>query len=187
MIKGINGMSVNGVHSRNFPIIINKVKRPVLPTVRQQYEVVPGRDGAYDYSDGSLEDAIVSVEITLIADELSNKRHEVRRIAQWLYGTGSKVRIIFDDEPDKYYYGRIANQIDPEELATIGEFELQFRCDPVAYTIDETTLETIITTSPYKTNIRSEGTRETPPVFILTNEGSNTIRSFTIMSENLAN
>lgn len=181
-----NGMAINSAHSSNFPLLVRSVTRPVLPMVRQQYETIPGRDGSYDYSDGKLEDAVVSVECSLITESITSLRAAVRAISQWIYGNGGKVRLRFDDEPAVFYYGRIANQIDPEQIATIGEFTLQFRCDPFAYS-SETIIEQTFTASPYSVTVSSQGSVGSPPVIILTNQGGSTVQSFTIKSENLAN
>lgn len=182
----MNGMSINSVHSSGYPLLVRSVQRPILPTVRQQYETIPGRDGSYDYSDGTLEDAIILADCSLITESIINLRSAVRSIAQWIFAGGSKVRVKFDDEPAVYYSGRIANQIDPEQIATIGEFTLQFRCDPFAYST-ETIIEETFSSSPYEVTVTSQGSVGSPPVIILTNQGASTIQSFTIKSENLAN
>lgn len=129
----MNGVSINGVHSDTLPILMRTTRRPILARIRMQYEDIPGRDGSYDFSEGTLEDAVIEIHCALITTSVSELRYYARKVGAWVYGGGGKVKIAFDDEPDLFYFGRSANQIDPEQLATIGEFTLQFRCDPVAY------------------------------------------------------
>jgi phage-related protein len=60
----------------------------------------------------------------------------MRQVAAWLYGDGKKQQLIFSDEIDLFYYGRLQNQIDLEQVVTFGEFTLQFRCEPFAYGVE---------------------------------------------------
>lgn len=127
------GFRHNLVHSDSFNIIAKSVNRPVLPRIREQYEDIPGRDGSYDLSDGTLEDNIIEIRCTFTAEDIFALRILQRDIAAWLFTT-EKVELVFDDEPDLFYMAKVTNQIDLPEAPGYGEFTVQFRCDPHAYT-----------------------------------------------------
>ncbi|WP_080869195.1 distal tail protein Dit [Aneurinibacillus migulanus] len=131
----MSDFTYKGVSARSMGVRIKSIKRPLLANMRQQYEDVAGRHGSYSFSDGTLEDIIVEVECFVSVQDRSDLRYQIRQLASWLYSR-NKQQLIFDDEPDLYYYGRITNQIDLEALIRFGKFTLQFRCDPFSYLIE---------------------------------------------------
>lgn len=130
-------MEGQGKKSTDFGLATVSKNRTLIPEIRQRYETVIGRDGSYDFSDGNLEDRIIEIGCSLMTDHVGNFRYKMRKIAQWLYNFGAKGCLVFSDEPDVFYRGRIQNQIDLEQVATFGEFTLQFRCEPVAYAVEK--------------------------------------------------
>jgi predicted phage tail component-like protein len=117
-------------------LVVKSKNRMALPQIRQRYEYIIGRDGNYDFSDGTLEDRIIDIECCFVAMNVGELRYKMRQVAAWLYGNGQKQQLIFSDEIDLFYYGRLQNQIDLEQVVTFGEFTLQFRCEPFAYGVE---------------------------------------------------
>jgi phage-related protein len=83
-------------------------------------------------SDGSLDDRLIEIECDFVTYALGELRALTRRLAGWLYSK-QNVKIVFDDEPSLYYMGKVANQVDLEQVATVGTFKLQLRCEPFVY------------------------------------------------------
>ena len=110
--------------------------RPLMPQIRENLQRVIGKDGNYDFSDGTLEDRIVEVTCTFVSRSVGDLRYTARRAAQWLYNKGRKLKLVFEDERDVYYECRVQNQIDLETTFTFGEFTIQFRCYPLAIAIE---------------------------------------------------
>jgi predicted phage tail component-like protein len=117
-------------------LVVKSKNRMALPVIRQRYEYIIGRDGNYDFSDGTLEDRIIDIECCFITSNVGDLRYKMRQVASWLYGNGKKQQLIFSDEIDLFYLGRLQNQIDLEQVVTFGEFTLQFRCEPFAYGVE---------------------------------------------------
>jgi predicted phage tail component-like protein len=170
-------------------LVVKSKNRMALPVIRQRYEYIIGRDGNYDFSDGTLEDRIIDIECCFVTNNVGELRYKMRQVASWLYGNGQKQQLIFSDEIDLFYYGRLQNQIDLEQVVTFGEFTLQFRCEPFAYgtelakdaydenspmfpyrDINETDSYTYIETgtNPFFTPINNYGTANAYPLIKIT-------------------
>jgi phage-related protein len=59
-------------------------------------------------------------------------RGKVWEISAWLYTEERKILTV-DDEPGKYYVGKVEDQVDLEQAFLLGKFQLVFRCEPFAY------------------------------------------------------
>ena len=178
------GFSFNGVSSSTYGIIMKSKNRPVMPQMRQTYETVFGRDGTYDFSDGTVEDRIIEVECSFVSTTVANLRSNLRSIAGWLHEKDKK-QLIFNDDTGVYYMARVANQIDFEQTATVGTFTIIFRCEPFAYS---TTLSTSTTTHTAATisaavSLTNSGTAAVFPVIKVT---SATARTVTLSLANAA-
>jgi phage-related protein len=138
-----------GRKASEFGLYVKSKQRPIMPETRQRYVEIMGRDGSYDYSANELEDRVIEVECSFVAKNVGDLRYKMREIAQWLYSpqpdangnqnwdnVGEKGRLIFDDEPDVYYFGKVANKVDFEQTFVVGEFTLVFRCDPYAISVE---------------------------------------------------
>ena len=110
--------------------------RPLLPEKRQVYRSVIGKDGNYDFSDGTFEDRTIEVDVTFYTGSVGDLRYTARRAAQWLYNKGRRLKLVFDDEPDVYYDCCLANQVSIEQVFTFGAFTLQFRAYPIAIALE---------------------------------------------------
>lgn len=134
----MNGFTLNGVHSSTYKTIILSKNRTVLPKVNDAYLQIPGRDGSYLFN-RELEDRYIEIGCGVVRSLAVDLRSAIRSIAAWLYSP-QKVKLIFDDEPDKYYmakyYGAIG--LDQRQTFSSGEFIVIFRCEPYAYSIQST-------------------------------------------------
>ena len=130
---GALGFTFNSIHSRTYGIVAKTINRPLLPSLRKRELIIPGRHGAYDFSDNTYENRIIEVELKYIGTSFTELRTRARTIAAWLSGYNGSKNLVFDDEPDKYYVGKIYSAVGLQSLFTIGQCTIQFECEPFAY------------------------------------------------------
>jgi len=105
--------------------------RQLLPEPNDRYVQVPGRQGAILFP-RELGDRHIDIDCAFVEKNLSDLRVRVREIAAWLHTT-DRAMLSFDDEPGKYYRGKLLLSVDFSHLSTMGEFSLTFVCEPLAY------------------------------------------------------
>lgn len=105
--------------------------RQLLPGPNDRYVQVPGRQGSIHFP-RELNDRHIDLDCAFVEKNLPNLRTRAREIAAWLYTQGREI-LSFDDEPDRYYRGKLLLSVDFSHLATMGEFSLTFICEPLAY------------------------------------------------------
>ena len=75
--------------------------------------------------------------IVIPQDNKAQLQARIREFAGYMfngYGKPKKIKLIFDYEPDKYYYVRFSGRIVPDRLYRMAEFELPLIAhDPYAY------------------------------------------------------
>lgn len=81
----MSDFTYKGISARSMGVRIQSKKRPLLPSIRQEYEDIPGRHGSYSFSDGTLEDITIEIECWVKADSRDDLRYRARQIAAWLY------------------------------------------------------------------------------------------------------
>jgi predicted phage tail component-like protein len=141
------GFTYNGIHSSTYGIVAKSVNRPILPVLRSRQLVIPGRHGTYDFADNTFENRTIEVDLKYIGTSFAEFRSRAREIAYWLSGYGGNKNLVFDDELDKWYSGKIYSEIGLSNLFKIGECSVQFEVEPFAYA----TLEEYDTTEEYDT------------------------------------
>lgn len=136
------GVTFNGKNSKDLGLIMKSDNRQLLPSTKDRYVDIPTMNGTHLFSDG-LQDRFIDIQFGVIEDSLHDIRRKARDIARWLF-TRKRVQLIFDDEPDKFYMAKVANQLDLEEQITkTGRFTVTFRCLPLAQLIEDATNYTL--------------------------------------------
>ena len=114
----------------------------ISPPEVQTYTVeVPGRDGYLDLTDVITEDVRYynrTLEATFdvaIVDRSTTWADIVSEIYSRIHG--QKLKIILDDDPDWYYYGRVSVDGD----SSSGEITITADCEPYKYAVSETVYE----------------------------------------------
>ncbi len=169
-------MTFAGQPASKFGIIV-KTHRELLPERREELEDIPGIPGQYDYAGTAPEDQAVAYTMRLIqvdcmvrAQDLPQLRTRAREIAAWLSEAGM---LIFSDEPDKYYVGKIYSPIMLTQLFTIGEWTIEFKVKPFAF--GKSVNIPAIGLSPLAIPAIYGGTAPTPARIVLRNIGDVTI------------
>lgn len=138
-MAAVRQFTFNGQTSVDNDIIVTRIQRPILPTLRRRKLVIAGKDGAWDFGNNTYEESQILVECELI-NPLS-KRALIRALALWL---SEKGQLSFSDEYDKYYAGRLYDTFTEEIDGVVGRFALTFEVDPFAYSILKTTDEVLL-------------------------------------------
>lgn len=126
------GFTFDGIHSSEFDLFLKGVRRPLLTTLRRRKLQIGGKNGTWDFGNNKYDDTTVGL-VTYIAN--TDRQHALRQIAQWLSVKG---KLVIDDEPDKYYLGRIYDLTEQELTGQVGFIPLSFECDTFAYSIFST-------------------------------------------------
>ena len=166
-----NGFTFNDRHSSEFGITYKADSRVLLPEKRRSGIMVPGRSGAYYQYDGAYNAREETFTCYFQPQQGKTTAITTRNIAGWLSGRG---RIIFDDEPDKYYIAVLAGAPPLDRHLKFGEFELTFLYNPpFAFSIAEQIMSLTLGTN----RIQYKGTEATPARIIITNNGTGAIQT----------
>ena len=154
----INGKSSESVRG----LIITELAPIRKPQIRTIIETVDGRDGdivtplgfaAYDKP----------VKIGLYGN------YDIDEIIEYFNSEG---KVIFSNEPDKYYNFAIYNEIDFERLIKFKTASVTFHVEPYKYPKDEKELVYEITDNPETVSIYNAGNYFSRPEISITAEGT---------------
>ena len=160
------GITFNGVHSSIFGLG-TKIIRPLLPGNSDAYIDVHGRAGSILFP-GKPKDRFISVEFGFMPTTRELFRSKVWEISAWLNVEERKILII-DDEPGKYYIGKVEDQVDLEQAYLLGKFTATFRWEPFAYGTE--VISNFVNDSVI---ISNAGTKPTPAIIDATFAGAAT-------------
>lgn len=124
-------IKLNDVQIPSF-VKVNKVDFSILPPVENNLLKVRGKAGAYNLGQtvGTRE---ITVGITIVAEEINGVMGVTRSLAEWLHHKEA-VKLVINDEPDKYYMVVLDGDTTVEELLNIGQGEITFLCvEPYAF------------------------------------------------------
>lgn len=143
-----SGFIWKGIHSADMGLKIISLPNISIPEKREEKIIIPGRSGYLISTDNSYEGEVKPVEFDYFDNNFDS-------IKTWLNGSG---KVIFSNEPDRYYKARIINKLDlARVLERLHGGIVQFDCQPFSYLEDE-----IITITKNST-IYNQGTFESQP------------------------
>jgi len=112
--------------------MINSVEFSVLPPIQNNLLTVRGKAGSYLYSQ-DYESREFKVLYTMITEDVNDVMSASREFADWLHHK-EPVKLVFDDEPEKYYLVVPDGETTVDEIANLGQGEITFICiEPFAY------------------------------------------------------
>ena len=149
--------------------------RQLIPESNDSYIQIPGRQGSILYPQG-LHDRYIELDCAYVGEDLPDIRVKAREIAAWLHTTDRAI-LSFDDEPDKYYRGKLAGEVDLDHIGKMAQFTLVFRCEPFVYGGEENQI--FVGDSAVVDN---QGTLETFPRFMAT--FINTVGEWKVTNQN---
>lgn len=122
----------NNIKSSDRNIVLKGYTPIFLPELNSTYEEIPGRHGSVEFNDNTRKDIVIEVEIAILGKNRRDILVNARAVEHWLSQKGT---LSFWDEPQRFYVGRIVNQIPLERTIGWGNVNLLFRCEPFAYFI----------------------------------------------------
>lgn len=175
------GLKFRNVHSSSFGVCVKSTDRSLIPELRKNEFVIPGRHGSIDYGSSTYETRKISVKISAVNNTTWEEyRANARELAQWLSGKGL---LIFDDEPDRAYQASVYESVGIEQLEClpVGVLNVVFECQPFAESLDYAEVNTPdITASPNEISLTVEGTAETGCIITIKNTGDTDVTGISI-------
>lgn len=161
------GYTFGGKHIHEFGCEMTGHDVPVTPPFTNMDENQGGRDGGWDFGI-QYDPKIIQVDHYVWTKTRKESQDMIRNMAGHFNPRLGAQEIIFDEEPDKVYYGRLNSQFKIEELLKLfNEFTLEFICyDPFTYSVQEYT--EIITNSG---TIEHIGTHVSKPILVIDHKG----------------
>lgn len=155
----IGAFIFNEIESSSFNLVCKSVKRPLLPSAKVRRVELPGISGVYDFDEEGTEYNMrpLTMKIQYIGTSYEELRTRARQIAAWL-GTGTWSELRIHDEDDKYYLAKVTGEIDLESLWESGTADIEFDCQPFAYSVEEVS-HSFKVTSENVENFTHPGTR----------------------------
>ena len=105
-----------------------------FPNPKTETVDIPGTDGELDFSevltgDIKYENRAISIELEMV-DKFENWRNKISEITNYLHGR--KFKIILDDDPSYYYYGRLTVN-DFKSNKSTGTIIIEANVEPYKY------------------------------------------------------
>ena len=109
---------------------ILSVSRPLVGARRHSRIAIPGRPGGWTF-DEVPGDRTISLVVTIGATSFAARRAAVTELAYWA-DIGTTMRLVIDDEPDRYHDVILADAPDVAEWLLSGDVTLAFLAGPYA-------------------------------------------------------
>ena len=152
--NGKNSADINGLLISELPVI----SRPKIKTSLIEIE---GKDGdIVDNMGYSAYDKTVSIGLY--------GNYDIDEISKYFSGSG---KVTFSNEPDKYYYAEIFEEIDFERLVNFKTASVKFHTQPYKYLVNEEPLSFDISESVTQIEVNNVGLEPSKPIITLHGTG----------------
>lgn len=125
----VNEFSYGGIESSRFFITCDTETHSILPEQRQFITEIPGLDGFYDANIRSYGARILTKPIYFEGDYAFLRKHR-EQIMAWLSNDGRYKKLIFGDEPDRYYLAKVVAAVEFANTNNRNIGTIQFVCNP---------------------------------------------------------
>ncbi|MDK8182118.1 phage tail domain-containing protein [Paenibacillus sp. UMB4589-SE434] len=174
---------VNGVSFKSLGLGLIRHDIPVLPPTKDYTIEIAGRDGELDFG-VTYGPRTIELECVVMANDTTIDYHnKVAGIARVFNAKRGDQAFTFSDLPGKRYMARYSGTLPIEKILFDGRVTIPLKMVNPWPESDERVTELTITHSPEVTSITSKGDVQAEPIIVLTNTGSNLIRSFRITNE----
>ena len=79
----MKGFTYANIHSSTFELYVRSDNRTIIPSLRKNEFVIPGRHGTIDYGLNTYETRLITVELHLVRKSMEDLRIQARSIAHW--------------------------------------------------------------------------------------------------------
>lgn len=172
----------NDTPSSSYPeLIVTRVRRGGYGAVRNVTVNVPGREGAWMFAESrGLRN--ISADCILASNAITGRRADVTEIADWL-DVVNRAKLVFSDQPDRYWMAAISSDIDPDEWKRLSKFRIDWEAEPYAYALSTSSICATATGGVYSSSPTiDDGIIAYPEVVItaLNGSGASAIAEFTL-------
>lgn len=175
------GFTFDGQHSTALGLKVLAIRRSVLPGLRDSFEQIPGRPGAYVFPEEPGDRSVV-VEAGLVGTSQPDLIGQERTIAEWLR-TRTRERLVLDDDPSWWLNAIVVAPGEVDDSMDLGSFEIEFRCDPYVYALNESSPSAAMGAS---FTFASDYVPDVPPRIVIYSTGSLVNPSVTIGGETIS-
>lgn len=169
-------------------VMLQSYQHPV-PSTRDMTLAIPGRHGTYDFG-ATLDSRYFDLSVALIANDRVSMQSAIRTLSAHLfdaYGKPKTQKLVFDEEPDKFYWVRYSGSMPIQRIVGVGIFNLPLVAhDPFANFIvpsDEISWDSDIPIDAdvlWNTGLGPYQITQ-PETLVISNSGSQTLRlSYTL-------
>ena len=153
---------LNGVDSRTIKgLLISELPPISKPGIRVQQEEIDGRDGDLITPLGyAAYDKVIKIGLTY--------DYVIDDIIEYFNGSG---KVVFSNEPDKYYFYSIYNQIDFEKLIRFKTAEVTLHIQPFKFSDTENEQTFNLSGTSSEVSIRNNGNIYSRPTITITGSG----------------
>lgn len=136
-----NEFKFGDIESGTFNIICGTETHSLLPEKRKYVQEVPGLDGVVDFGISGYNTRVITKPLYFVGQysELRKKREE---IIAWLYNDGTPKKLIFGNEPDRYYMAKVYAALEFDNASDRHIGDIQFECNPPWQYLSDGTLLT---------------------------------------------
>lgn len=114
-------------------LYVTRVERGMWGEVRDSRISMPGRDGAWLFTENRGLRRITA-ELVRVRSSGERLRETVVDIADWLDKSGEK-RLVFDDQPDRYWKAALASAPSVDEWMMLGKATVEWLAQPYAFAV----------------------------------------------------
>lgn len=159
-------LTLNGNKIPSF-VKVNKVTFSILPPIENNLLKVRGKAGSYNMGQ-TVGQRVITADITIVAEKVNGVMAASRELAEWLFHA-EPVKLVLDDEPEKYYLVLPDGETDVDETVNVGKSSLTFVCtEPYAFGEEHVRTFKAAELADNFMEVEVEGTAETFPKIELT-------------------
>lgn len=159
--------------------LVLSIARDLVGGRRNAFVEIPGRAGSWPIRE-EPGDRFVRISVDLLSDTFAERRATVRDLADWAETPSGPVRLIADDEPDRFHAVTLEGFSEMNEWLTHGAGELSYRAGPYALALDlSTELHSVTTPSPKSGSFTAPDKIVAEPVIEITPTGG-TLTALTV-------
>lgn len=124
-----NEFKYGDIESSSFGLFCGTETHSMLPEKRKYVQEIPGLDGVADFGISGYAARIITKPVYFTGSFAELRRNRENIIA-WLYNNGTPKKLIFGNEPDRYYMAKVYAALEFENASDRHIGDIQFECNP---------------------------------------------------------